>query len=256
MAEFFEAFEKRPCIYVTDFLSKRVFCLGTSVKMQHQHQEETSVVVPIPPPPHLSIQVPRSRDLPKKSKPWSNVQLPVDILLLTVEDCEFLACYAYMRNSFKSYHKDLGFVFIGNIGEDENDPLKIALMKCLEGSSGPGGSQTVVKNAVVQLRPKVVYSVGCCIGLKQEKTKIGDVVISSKLMTEAFRTPVGKDIANLVRGAADGWEPPLENPEAQEIHVHCGGEILSGVDQDTAKQHQELYPSAYAVEMEGKGENY
>ena len=178
----------------------------------------------------------------------------MDILLLTVEECEFLACYAYMRNSFKSYHKDLGFVFIGTIGEDENEPLQIALMKCFEGSSDPGGSQNVVKNAVVQLRPKVVYSVGCCIGLKQEKTQIGDVVISSKLTTESFRAPVGRDIANLVRGAAYGWKPPLEIPEAREIHVHCGGEILSGVDQDTAKQHQELYPSAYAVEMEGKGE--
>ena len=225
--------------------------------MQHQHQEETSVAVPRTAPPHLSIKVLKSRDLPKMSKPWNNVQLiPVDILLLTVEDCEFLACYAYMRNSFKSYHKDLGYVFFGNMGEDENEPLKIALMKCFEGSSDPGGSQTVVKNAVVQLRPKVVYSVGCCIGLKQEKTQIGDVVISSKLTTETFRTPVGKYMANLVRSAADGWEPPLENPEAREIHVHCGGEILSGVDQDTAKQHQDLYPSAYAVEMEGKGENY
>ena len=161
-----------------------------------------------------------------------------------------------MRNALKSYHKDLGFVFFGNMGEDENKPLKIALMKCVGGSSGPGGSQTVVKNAVVHLRPKVVYSVGCCIGLNKENTQTGDVVISSKLTTEAFRAPVGKYMANLVRNAADGWEPPLENPESQEIHVHCGGEILSGVDQDTAKQHQELYPSAYAVEMEGKGENY
>ena len=224
--------------------------------MQHQHQEETSVAVLRTVPPRLSIKVPKAKDLPDKSKLWSTVQLPVDILLLTVEECEFLACYAYMRNSFKSYHKDLGFVFIGTMGEDENEPLQIALMKCFEGSSDPGGSQNVVKNAVVQLRPKVVYSVGCCIGLKQEKTQIGDVVISSKLTTESFRAPVGRDIANLVRGAAYGWKPPLEIPEAREIHVHCGGEILSGVDQDTAKQHQELYPSAYAVEMEGKGEKY
>ena len=44
-------------------------------------------------PPPLSIEVTNMRDLPNKSKPWSDVQLPVDILLLTVEDCEFLACY-------------------------------------------------------------------------------------------------------------------------------------------------------------------
>ena len=221
-------------------------------------QHDTSVALPRTAPPHLSIKVPKSRDLPKKSKPWGNVQLPVDILLLTVEECEFLACYAYMRNSFRSYHDDFGFVYIGNMGEDEVEPLKIALMRCLKGSSGPCGSQTIVKNAVVRLRPKVVYSVGCCIGLNQENTEIGDVVISSNLTTEAFRTPVGSKIANLIRSAADGWEPPLESPQAQDVHVHCDGEILCGVnvDQDTAKRHQQSYPRAAAVEMEGKGKKY
>jgi len=43
-------------------------------------------------PPPLSIKLPKLSELPKKSKPWSDVQLPVDILLVTVEDCEFLAC--------------------------------------------------------------------------------------------------------------------------------------------------------------------
>ena len=42
------------------------------------------------PPPPLSIEVPEMRDLPDKLNPWSDVQLPVDILLLTVEDLSLI----------------------------------------------------------------------------------------------------------------------------------------------------------------------
>lgn len=205
-------------------------------------------------PPPLSLKLPELSDLPQKCKRWSDVQLPVDILLLTVEDCEFLACLAYTKNSFKCYHIDLGFVYFGKMGDDEDEPLTIALMKCNEGSSGPGGSQTVVKNAVMQLRPKAIYSVGCCVGLNEDKTQLGDVVVSSKLAFETFRAPVGKGIGNVVKHAADGWKPPIESPGARKVNVHCDGEILSGTDQNTAEQVQEMHPNAVAIEMEGKGE--
>lgn len=186
-------------------------------------------------PPPLSIELPKIRDLPKKSKPWNDDHLPVDILLLTVEDCEFLACYYYLRNPFKSYHRSLGPVYFGNMG-DEEKPLKVALMR----SSDPGGSQ----NAVTQLRPRAIYSSGFCSGVNQEKTKLGDVVVSSKLTTDAYN----------MRSVADGWEPPLENPEAQEVKVHFDGEILSCPGALQAEQQRMLYPKAIAVEMDGKGE--
>ena len=47
-------------------------------------------------PPELNVTLPLMSDLPETSFAWSNVELPVDILLLTVEDCEFLSCFAYM----------------------------------------------------------------------------------------------------------------------------------------------------------------
>ncbi|XP_078368789.1 5'-methylthioadenosine/S-adenosylhomocysteine nucleosidase-like [Oculina patagonica] len=199
-------------------------------------------------PPTLSIKLPKMSDLPKKSKPWNDDHLPVDVMLLTVEDCEFLASYYYLRNPFKSYHKSLGFVYFGSMG-DEEKPLKVALMR----SSDPGGSQTAVKNAVTLLRPKVVYSSGFCSGLNREKAKLGDVVISSKLTTDAYRTPVNRDIGNIIKSAADGWDAPLENPEARDIKVHCDGEILSCADRDSAERQRRLHPDAVALEMEGKG---
>ena len=61
--------------------------------------------------------------------------------------------------------------------------MKIALLKCYGGSVGPGSSVVSVENAVTVLRPKAVISVGACSGLSPEKTKLGDVVVSSKLTT-------------------------------------------------------------------------
>ena len=197
-------------------------------------------------PPPLSIKLPKLRNLPTKCKPWSDDQLPVDIVLLTMEDCEFLACYAYMRNCVKSYCTDLGFVFFGCIGDgddDDDDPLKVALLKCR------AGAQAVAKNAVMKLKPKAIFSVGCCEGLRPENTQLGDVVIPSMLTTEYIKTPVGKYIAGLIKSSGEGWDPPLEGPDARQVHVHRDGEILSCIDKETAKSH----PRAIAWEMEGRG---
>ena len=207
-------------------------------------------------PPLVSIEVPKMCDLPNKSEPWSNDWLPVDILLLTVEDCEFLGCYAFMKNPFKSYRKDLGYVYFGNMGESESEPLKVALMKCCEGSSGPGSSQIVTKNAVMQLRPKVVYSVGCCKSPNSDTARLGDVVISSKLSTQAFRTPVGKDIGSLIQHSSDGWNPPLTIPNARKVNVHRDGEILCGVGPPSAKLLHVSNSNVTAVESEGDGWPY
>ena len=162
-------------------------------------------------PPPLSIEVPKMSDLPSKLNPWSDVQLPVDILLLTVEDCEFLACYAFLKNSFKSYDQNLGFVYFGAMGETGEEALKVALMRCYKGSSGPGGSQNVVKDAVIQVRPKTAFSVVSCKGLNRAETKLGDVVISSKLSTEQFTTPVRRNIGNLNLFSTEGWNPPVKD---------------------------------------------
>ena len=207
-------------------------------------------------PPPLSITLKKTRDLPKKVKHWNIDHRPVDILLLTVEDCEFLACYHYLRDSFKSYEKSIGFVYFGKMGDNEDESLKVALVKCSKESLDPGGSQTAAKNAVTLLRPKATFLVGFCYSLNPDKAQLGDVVISSKLTTDHHRTPVSRDLGNLVRSAADGWKAPLENPEAQKVKVHRDGEILSCSKLFGAEQQCQSHPEAIAVEMEGNGENY
>ena len=220
-------------------------------------------------PPKISISLPGISELTQNSKRWRDVQLPIDILLLTVKDCEFLSCYYYINDPFKSYVKGLGCVYFGSLGEDQDVKLNVAFMQCSEGSKVPGGALTVVKNAVTQLRPKAVFSVGHCGGMNQETTKLGDVVVSEKLTTYSyqkitkdekkfcgFTTPVSRDIAALIQYVAYGWNPPLENPKERKVEVHCG-EVLSGSELVQAEWRQnelvKSFPEAIAIETEGEG---
>ena len=205
-------------------------------------------------PPELSGKLPLLSDLPRITYPWETVQLPVDILLLTVDECEFLSCFAYLQKPFKSYHISTGFVYFGCMGDDQGKEMKIALMRCSKGPDVPGGSLSVSKDAIVLLRPKAIFSVGACSGLNSKKVKLGDVVVSAKLITAAHKTPPSRDIGNLIKHVADGWKAPLQNADEYNAKVHCDGVVLSisEANRDVIDQH----PEAIAAEMEGEGENY
>ena len=220
-------------------------------------------------PPKINFNLPEISELTQNFKSWKDVQLPIDILLLTGKDCEFLSCYHYIVDPFRSYFKGLGSVYFGSFGEDQDDKLKVALMKCSEGSKFPVDGLTVVKNAVTQLRPKAVFSVGHFSGINQESTKLGDVVLSKKLTTYSyqmvtkdgkkfcgFTTPVSREIAELINCAGHGWNPPLENPKERKVEVLCG-EVLSGTEVMHAEWRQEelmkSFPEAIAIETEGEG---
>ena len=199
-------------------------------------------------------------DLPRNLSPWNIVELPIDILLMTVEDDEFLSCFSYLEKPFKSYHKTIGYVYFGSIGNEHGKVMKIGLMKCSKGSVDPGSSLSVVKDAVRLLRPRAVFSVGACHGLNCKKTNLGDVVLSSKLITPSYKTPPGRDIGNLIRHISDGWKAPLEKPDEQEVRVHCDGVVLSIQMSDSGGwPYEEIirrYPEATTVEMEGGGSNF
>ena len=206
-------------------------------------------------------------DLPERSKPWPEFELPVDVLLLTVEDCEFLGCVSYLNEGFyKSYQEKPGVVYFGKIGEEGQDTMKIALMKS---HKGPIDALTTVKNAVEVLRPKAVIWVGFCRGLDAKKVRLGDVVVSSKLRTYANEkvtdkgnedwndaVPLSRHLSRLLLGAGQGWKRPLKNVAELEVKVQ-NGVILSGPKEvDSKTLHAELtgrYSEAIAIDMEGEG---
>ena len=220
--------------------------------------------------PQLSVKLPRMSDIKLQTKPWNYARLPVDILLLTVRDCEFSACYMHLNNPFRCWFDDVGFVYLEDENEGQEEKVKVALLRCHEGSGVPGGSIVTTKNAVSVLMPKAVILVGTCSSLCPEETKLGDVVISAKLTTYGFkvvtnerelhnniRTFASKRFLNLIKDAALGWEAPLKNPEDREVKIHSSGELLSVPEVINAewrrKQLAENFPQAVAIDSEAEG---
>ena len=226
-------------------------------------------------PPKIDFsKLPAGKELKKKDLPapkdsisWDKVERPVDVLLLTVEDCELLSCVCYLNKGFyKSHHDKLGYVYFVKIGEEGKNTLKVALM---QSRMGPTNALVVVKNAVEVLTPKAVIWVGFCRGLNAKKVKLGDVVVSSKLRTYANdkvtdkgiedmndAVPLSKHLLNLLLSAGQGWNPPLDNEGELEVEVQ-NGVILSGPKEvDSKKLHAELtsrFGEAIAIDMEGEG---
>ena len=204
------------------------------------------------------------------TKDFEEADLPVDVILLTVKDCEFLACYSELKNPDRRYFDDFGYVYFSDVGESQ-EKVKVALLRCYENSSCPGGSLISVKNAATVLKPKAVISVGACSGLHPEKSKLGDVIVSAKLATYAskvvtnnqeqstgMRSYVSKRFLDVIKNCADGWQAPLKNlADAQQVQVYTAAEFLSGPEQVISRQRRdqfaEINPQAIAMENEGEG---
>ena len=221
-------------------------------------------------PPQLGVKLPRMSDIQVPTKLRNHARLPVDILLLTVKDCEFSACYMHLNNPFRCWFDDVGFVYLEDENEDQEEKVKVALLRCHEGSGVPGGSIVTTKNAVSALMPKAVILVGTCSSLCPEETKLGDVVISAKLTTYGLkvvtnerelhnniRTFTSKRFLDLIKDAALGWEAPLKNSEDREVKIHSSGELLSVPEVINAewrrKQLAENFPQAVAIDSEAEG---
>ena len=223
-------------------------------------------------PPEVTINMATLEDLPEDSLPWDDVKLPIDIILLTAIQCEFLACISVLKPGYyKSLHKDLGYVYFGETGKDRPDNLKIALIKCQKGSTGPGGSASVVKDAVVVLKPKAVFCVGFCGGL--EKVELGHVVLARKLITYAMTkiTESGIEergervlstirIQKLILSAGESWKAPLRDRNDRKVNVLQDGVFLSGPEVVNNRERREelmrRFPDANAIETEGEGRTY
>lgn len=223
-------------------------------------------------PPEVKVKLRKLRDLRMSSTPWEEIEtkfLPVDFLLLTAKDCAQLSCLSFLYDIKRGYSETLGSVYFG-FNSRKEPKLKIAVIKCFMGFSGPSGSIVVVQDAVPILRPKAVICVGYCGSLDEKNTKLGDVIVSSKLTTYALArerkdgieywgpvVPTNKDMANLMKHAGAGWKAPLTNTDDLEVTLRSDGVFLSGPNVlDEPKHLKELkkrFRRATAIEMEGHG---
>lgn len=184
-----------------------------------------------------------------------------------MDDVEFLSCFLYFVDGCtrrcRSYVLGIGYVHFGEIGDGADEKVRISLVRCKSGSA------CGIKEAIGHLKPKAVISVGFCAGLKS-KTELGDVVISAKLITyeerevvndeqrwDGVASPVSRNIGDVIRYAADGWNAPLVEPDACVVKVHCNAKIVTGSKVvNSPRQSKELlerFPGAVAIEPEGSG---
>ena len=211
------------------------------------------------------------KDLNPPSESLECAQLPiVEVLLLVVEDDELLSSYSFLKDTFMSYITELGLVYFGVTGDGQNK-VKISLVRCSKGSIHVNAAQNVARTAIKTLKPKAVFSVGCCAGLNRTEAKLGDVVISAKLSTFGGKKvihdqrqwdgrilDVSRQFGSLIKSAADGWKAPLKNPhDGPNVKVHRDAEIVTGVEVVNSlkecKQLRRQFPQAIAIEQEGQG---
>lgn len=224
-------------------------------------------------PPEVSVTLLETKNLESKVVPWRKVKLPIDILLLTVKDCEFMSCISFLNpGSVSKSYCWVGFVYFGDIGEDESTKLRVGLLKCHPGSFGPSASYITVRNACEVLGPKAIINVGCCSGLNETKVKLGDVVVPAKLITygQVKHTETGIEemgehvpsdgkLVDLICTAGKDWEPPLKNVEELEVKVHSDGALPSGPWEIASTELREellkRYPEGIAIDIEGAGKS-
>ena len=209
-------------------------------------------------PPQLCVTLKKTTDIQVISKDLNDDDhLPIDILLVTVEDCEFLSCLPFLDIHFKSHISEIGYVYFGRMGGYScHENLKVGLMRCSKGSTIPGGPLPEILAAMRILQPKAVVSVGICSSLVPEKVKMGDVVIPSKLISaeSSFHVPVSRRFNGLVQDAPYGWVAPFKNHGKLEVKLHRDGDFLS--QSMTGKSRCDIlkqYPGAVAIETECKG---
>ena len=220
-------------------------------------------------PPDISVAILGLKDLNPPFKSLDCVQLPIDVLLLVVEDDALLSSYSFLSDTFKSRTTELGVVYFGVTGDGQNK-VNISLVRCSKGSIQVDAAHNVARTAIKTLKPKAVFSVGCCGGLNRAKAELGDVVISAKLSTFGGKKvihdrrqwdgrilDVSRKFGSLIKSAADGWKAPLKNPDAQNVIVHRDAEILTGVEVVNSSQECKhlrfQFPDAIAIEQEGQG---
>lgn len=151
--------------------------------------------------------------------------------------------------------------FIGKIGVQ-----KIVLLICGMGAVGKNSVMNKVHEAINVLSPKILIMVGIAFGLDKGKQKIGDVLISQKIIAyenqklgKMETTPRGDEsqsgtvLYDRLKNAED-WEHKISKNSKSNRHF---GAILSGEKlYDNKTKRDELkrrYPDAIGGEMEGYG---
>jgi nucleoside phosphorylase len=181
------------------------------------------------------------------------------ILIATATDLESTKLFAIAKekgtNPTYKHFKSFSAV---NIGVIKN--CDIYFVQSQMGSTGSGGSALTINDAIEELKPDIVISLGIAFGSDPEKQKLGDVLVSTtvrcyepermgsdKIIPRGDRMPSSPTLINRCNTAKLTWKK-------SKVHT---GLLLSGeklVDNpEFKKKLLALEPEAVGGEMEGAG---
>ncbi|MFC5637599.1 hypothetical protein [Streptomyces bullii] len=144
--------------------------------------------------------------------------------------------------------------------------VDLHLVQCEQGSGGTRGAALVVSAVLDRLRPDFLVMVGVCWGLRPDKSRLGDVVVSCPLrlmdhvkvaqgpdggtvtILRGDRVPPSDLLLDRLRAARVGWD----DERAVHFALMLSSSVLSD-DPSVARAYLEREPDGFAAEMEGGG---
>lgn len=134
---------------------------------------------------------------------------------------------------------------------------EVYVTRCSMGPLGVIGSINAARTAIESVRPRYCIMPGICMGLREDKCKIGDLLIADQLtdcetgkVTETDTQYRGKSLP----GDSALLSAARMATSAAKIHF---GEMLSGVkvinNKELTERLRATYPNAIGLEMEGYG---
>jgi nucleoside phosphorylase len=205
--------------------------------------------------------------VPSPVKPAQPVATPseagVDVLLVTATEVEAQTVFDAFTPGQEKQLRFIGDNTYFDLGV--HGGARVLLVQSEMGTGGLGGTQATITAAIGALNPAAIVMVGIAFGVDAKKQKMGDILVSSQLMSydlqrvgtdkrgKQTRIPRG-DRAHASVRLVGRFVAGVKDWKGQAVHF---GLVLSGdklVDNlEFRQQLLEFEPEAIGGEMEGAG---
>lgn len=187
----------------------------------------------------------------------------VNLLLIVATEVEREAVLTTFEESGRTYVRE--FIGVNSCWIYPSETIRVALVQCQPGTGGPGGSALTATESITALAPEAVIMPGIAFGVDPQTQRIGDVLLSTQILSYELRRMGTGEAGQLVeyqRGSRPDASPRLLDRFISARLARFGltvkpGLLLSGdklVDNiDYRLTLQSLAPEAIGGEMEGAG---
>ncbi|GAB1270288.1 hypothetical protein NBRC116493_35420 [Aurantivibrio infirmus] len=190
-----------------------------------------------------------------------------DVLVVCVTKIEIKQLFqvlndkGYKTGPAKTPNTKLSYHWLGRNGKING--AKVLCIQTSMGSTGQGSSSSDVKQAIIEVSPKYIISVGIAFGLK-EGQEIGDVLVANKiaLYDKAKLVSTDRGSERIERGAQADVPTEILNKIRSAMAYYEFANITEGLiltgdklidDLEFAKLLKNIFPEAIGGEMEAGG---